>query len=152
MSDSLRPHGLQPARLLSPPLSPTVFSNLCPLSQWCYLTILSSPAPFSFCLQSFPESESFPRSWFFISGGQGIGGSASALVLPMNIQGWFPLGLTVLISLQSRGLSSVFSSTTIQKHEFFSYQPSLWSLTSIHDYWKDWRQKEKGAGEDKMVR
>ena len=137
MSDSLRPHGLQHARLLSPPLSPTVFSNLCSLSQWCYLTILSSAAPFSFCLQSFPESGSFPMSQLFTSGDQSTGASASALVLPVNIQGWFPLGLTVLISLQSRGLSRVFSSTTIQKHEFFSYQPSLWSLTSIHDYWKN---------------
>ena len=134
MSDSLRPHGLQHARFLSPPLSPAVFSNLCPLSQWCYLTILSSAVPFSFCLQFFPESGSFPMSQLFTSGDQSTGASASALVLPKNIQGWFPLGL---ISLQSRGLSSVFSSTTIKKHEFFSYQPSLWSLTSIHDYWKN---------------
>ena len=96
-----------------PSLSPGVSSNSCPLSQWWYLIILSSAAPFSFCCQSFPTSESFPVSWLFISGGQIIGASASAWVLPMNIQGWFPLGLTGSISLLSKGLSRVFSSTTI---------------------------------------
>ena len=98
--------------------------------------ILCSPFPL-FLPPTFPASGSFPISQLFTSGDQSTGASASALVLPVNIQGWFPLGLTVLISLQSRGLSRVFSSTTIQKHEFFSYQPSLWSLTSIHDSWKN---------------
>ena len=134
MSDSLRPHGLQPARLLSPPLSPTVFSNLCPLSQWCYLTILSSPAPFSFCLQSFPESESFPMSQLFTSGDQSTGASASASVLPVNIQGW---GLAGLISLQSRVSQE---SSPVQSESISSLVLSLLSgptLTSINDYWKN---------------
>ena len=94
------PSGLQHARLLCPPLSPSVCSNSCPLSWWCYLTILYSVAPFSSCLQSFPASWSLPISWLFASGGQSIRASDSAPVLPMNIQGWFPLGLTDLISLQ----------------------------------------------------
>ena len=102
MSDSLWPHGLQHARLLCPPLSPRVHSNSRPLSWWCYLTILYSVAPFSSCLQSFPASRSFPISWLFASGGQSIRASDSAPVLPMNIQGWFPLGLTGLISLKSK--------------------------------------------------
>ena len=104
MSDSLWPHGLQHIRLLCLPLSSRIWSNSCPLTQWCYLTISFSAAPFSFCLQSFPASESFPMSQLFTSGGQSIGASAS--VLPMNIQGWFLLGLTGLISLLSKGLSS----------------------------------------------
>ena len=103
MSNSLPPHELQHARLLCPSLSTKVCSNSCPLSQWCHPTILSSAAPFSSCPQSFPESGSFPMSWLFASYGQTIGASAS--VLPMNIQGRFPLGLTGLISLQSKGLS-----------------------------------------------
>ena len=111
-------------------LSPRVCSNSCPLSRWCYLTISSSATPFSFCIQSFPASGSFPMSWLFVSGGQSIG--ASALLLPMNIQGWFPLGLTGLISLQSRRLSRVFSNTTIQKHQFFDAHPSLVQLS--HPY------------------
>ena len=102
--------------LLCPSLSPGVCSNSCPLSQWRHPTISSSVAPFS-CLQSFPASESFPMSQLFTSGGQNIGASAS--ILPMNIQGWFPLGLTGLISLLSKGLSKVFSNTTVQKHHFF---------------------------------
>ena len=110
------PHGLQHVRLPCPSLSSRVCSNSCPLSQWCYLTISFSAAPFSFCLQSFPASGSFPMSQFFTSNGQSIGASASASVLPMNIQGWFPLGLTGLISLQSKGLSRVFSSAKISKH------------------------------------
>jgi len=118
---------LQRARLLCPPLSPGVCSNPCPLTQGCYLTISSSATPFSFCLQYFPASGSFPMSWLFVSGDQSIGASASAPVLPMNIQGWFPLGLIGLIILQSTGLSGVFSSTTVWKHQFFSAQPSLWS-------------------------
>ena len=105
-------------------LSPGVCSNSCPLSWWCYLTISSSSAPFfPFCLQSFPALESFPMSRLFASGGQNTVTLAS--VLPMNIQGWFPLGLTGLISLQYKGLSRVFSSTTIQKHQVFGAQPSL---------------------------
>ena len=105
--------------------SPKVFSDSWPLSPWCYLTISSSAALFCFCLQSFPASGSFLTSQFFASGGQSIGVSASAAVLPMNIQDWFPLELTGWISLQSKGLSRVFSNTTIQKHLFFMVQPSL---------------------------
>ena len=113
VSDSLWPHGLQHTRLCCPSPTPGICSNACPLSQWCHLTISSSVAPFS-CLQSFPASGSFPVSQFFTSGDQSIGTSASASVLPMNIQDWFPLGLTGLI-LQSKGLSRVFSNTTVQK-------------------------------------
>ena len=119
------PHGLQHARLPCPSLSPGVGSDSCPLYQWCHPTISSFVTPFSSCPQSFPASGSFPMSWLFASGGQIIGVSASASVLPMSTQGWFPLGLTGLISLQSKGLSSVFSSTTIWKHQFFDAQPSL---------------------------
>ena len=124
VSNSLWPHGLQHARLLCPPVSPGVCSNWGPLSQCCYVTISSLYTPFSFCFQSSPASRSFPKSWLFLSGGQNI--VASASVLPMNIQGWLPLGLTGLI-LQSKRLSRVLSSTTIQKHQFFGIQPSLWS-------------------------
>ena len=136
MSDSLRPHGLQHTRLhhLSP--TPGVYPNACPLSRWCHPTISFSVLPFSSCLQSFPASGTFPMSRFFASGGQSIG--ASATVLPMNIQGWFPLRLTSLISLLSKGLSRVFSSTTIQKRH--SSMLSLFygpTLTSIRDYWKN---------------
>ena len=102
MSDSLWPHGLQHTRLLSPPLSPRVYSVSCPFSWWCYLTISSSTTPFSFCLQSFPASGSFPMSWLFVLSGQSIGASVSASILPVNTQGWFPLGLTGLISLHPR--------------------------------------------------
>ena len=126
MFNFLLPHGLHLARFLCLPLSPGVYSNSCPLSPWCYLTISSSAASFSFCLQSFSESGSFPMSHLFASGGQSIAGSPSVSVLPMNIQGWFPLVLTVLGSLQSKGLSRVFSSTTVWKHQFFGAQPSLW--------------------------
>ena len=125
MSDSLWPHGLHHAR---PPCSsptPGACSNSCPLSRWCHPTISSSVVPFSFHLQSFPASGSFPMSHFFISGGQIIGVSASASVLPMNIQDWFPLGLTGLISLQSKGFSRVFSNTIVQNHQFFGAQLSL---------------------------
>ena len=117
--------------LLSSTLSPRLCSNSCPLSQWCYLIISASAAPFSFCLHSFPASEYFPLNQFFASDCQSIGASASTIVLLTNIQGWFLLGLTVLISLQSIGLSRVFSSTTIQKHQFFGIQPSLWSNSHI---------------------
>ena len=125
LSDSLWPLGLQHARLPCPLLSPRVCSNSCPLSWWCHPTILSSVIPFSSCLQSFPASRFFPMSQLFTSGGQHIGASASASVLPMSIQGWFPLGLTGLISLLPKGLLRVFSSTTVQKHQFFGVQPSL---------------------------
>ena len=112
-------HGLQHARLPCPLPSPRVCLNSCPLRQWNHPTTSSSVIPFSFCLQSFPASGSFPMRWLFTSGGQSIGISASASVLSMNIQGWFPLGLTGLISLLSKGLSRVFSSTAVQKHQFF---------------------------------
>ena len=128
MSDSLQPQGLQHSRLPCPSLSPRVCSDSCPLSQWCYI-IISSSAPFSFCLQSFPASGSFPINWLFTSGSQSIGASAS--VLPMNIQSWFPLGLVGLISLQSKGLSRVFS-CTIWRHQFFNAQLSLRSNSHIH--------------------
>ena len=103
-------------------------------SQWCHLTISSSVIPFSSCLQSFPASGSFLMSQLFESGGQSIGASTSASVLPMSIQDWFPLGVTGLISLQSKGVSRVFSKTTVQKHQFFSAQPPLWSTSHIHTW------------------
>ena len=138
MSNSLQPHGLQHTRLPCPSLSPRVCSNSCPLSWWCHPTISSSVAPFASCPQSFPTSGSFPMSWLFASGGQNIETSASAYVLPTNSQSWFPLGLTCLISLLSKGLSRVFSSTTVWKHQFFGSQPSSCpTLTSLHDYWKN---------------
>ena len=133
VSDSLRPHGLQHTKLLCPPPIPGTCSNTCPSSGWCHPTISSSVIPFS-CLQSFPETGSFPMSHFFTSGGQSIGVSASTAVLPMNSQDWFPLGSTGLVSLQSKGLSRVFSSTTMQKHQFFSAQLSLWSSSHIHTW------------------
>ena len=118
--------------------SPRVCSNSCPFSQCCHPTILSSVVSFSSCSQSFPASGSFPMSWLFSSGGQSTGASASASVLPMNTQSWFPLGLTGLISLLSKRLSRVFSSTAFWKHQFFGAQlvhgPTL---TSIHDYWRN---------------
>ena len=129
MFDSLRPHGPQHTRL--PCLSPSskVCLNLCPLNRWCHPTISSSVAPFSSCLQYFPASGTFLMSQRFTLGGQSI--RASASVLPMNIQNWFPLGLTSLISLLSKGLSRVFSSATVLKHKFFGSQPSLWSNCHI---------------------
>ena len=132
MSNSLRPHGQQHARLPSPSPSPGACSNSCPLSQWCHPTISSSVIPFPSCLQSFPASGSFLMSQLFTSGGQSIGASASASVLPMNIQDWFPLGLTGLISLQCKGFSRVFFNTTAEKHPFFGAQLSLWSNSHIH--------------------
>ena len=166
---------LQHTRLPCPSLTPRACLNSCPSSWWCYPTISSSVIPFSSCLQSFPASGSFPMSQFFALGGQNIGASASASVLPMNIQNWFPLGLTGWISLQSKGLSRGFSNSTVQKNQFFRAQPSLWS--NWHPYvttgktialtrwtwgkepthWKDldarkdWRQKEKWMTEDEMV-
>ena len=112
-------------------LSPGACSNSCLLSWWCHLTISSSVVPFSSHVHSFPASGSFPRSQFFAPGGQSIGVSTSASVLPKNIQDWFPLGWTGWISLQSKGLSRVFSNTTVQKHQFFGTQPSLQSNTHI---------------------
>ena len=132
VSDSLQPNGLQHTRLPCPSPSPGVWSNSCPLSRWCHPTISSSVIPFSSCLQSFPASGSFPISQFFASGGQSIGASAS--VLQMNNQDLFPLVWSGWISLRSRGLSRVFSNTTVQKHQFFSAQPSLWSNSHIHTW------------------
>ena len=137
MSNSSWPHGPQHARPPCPSPTSGVYSNSSPLSWWCHPTISSSVIPFS-CLQSFPESGSFQMSQLFTSGGQSIAVSPSTSVLPMNIQEWSPLGWTSWISLQSKGLSRVFSNTTIQKHQFFGvsflYSPTL---TSMHDYWKN---------------
>ena len=136
--DSLQPHGPQHARLPCSSPAPRTYSNSCLLSQWCHPTISSSVIPFCPCLQSFLASGSFQISQFFTIGGQSIGVPASASVLPINIQDWFPLGWTSWISLQPKGLSRVFSKTTVQKHQFFGdqlfYSPTL---TSIHDYWKN---------------
>ena len=135
VSDSLRPHGLQHARLPCPSPTSRVYSNSCPSSQWCHPTISSSVVPFSsHHLQSFPASGSFPMSWLFESCAQSIGAPTLVSVLPMNIQDWFPLGLTGWISLKSKGLSRFFSNTTVQKHQFFSTQPSLWSNSHIHTW------------------
>ena len=129
MSNSLWPHGLQHTRLPCPSPTPRAPPHSCPSSWWSHPTILTSVAPYLSCLQSFPASGSFPMNQLFISGGQSIGASGS--VLPMNIWDWFPLGLTGMISLQSKILSRVFSNTTVQKHQFFGTQLSLLSLTSI---------------------
>ena len=126
VSDSLRPPGLQHSRLPCPSPTPRVYSSSCPLSQWCHPTISSSAIPFSSCLQSFPASGSFPMSQFFASGGQSIGVSASAAVLPMNIQDWFSLGWTGWISPQFKSIKSLALG--------FLYSPTL---TSIHDHWKN---------------
>ena len=128
------PHGLQHARLPCPSPTPGDCSNSDPSSCWSYPTISSSVIPFSSCLQSFPASGSFPMSQLFTSGGQSLEASASASVLPMNIQGWFPLGLTGLISSQSNRPSRVFSNTTVQKHQFFGTQLSLLSNSYIHTW------------------
>ena len=134
MSDSLRPHDLQHARPPCPSPTPGVYSNSCPLSQWCHPAISSSVVPFPSCPQSFPASGSFPMSQLFAWGGQSIGVSASASVLPVNAQDWSPLGWTGWISLQSKGLSRVFSNTTVQKHQFFGAQLSSQSNCHI-DTW-----------------
>ena len=125
VSDSLRPHGLQHTRPPCPSPTPGLYSNPCPLSQCCHPTSSSSVVPFFSCLQSFPASGSFQMSQLFASGGQNIGVSASTSILPMNTQDWSPLGWTSWISLQSKGLSGVFSNTTVQKHQFFGAQLSL---------------------------
>ena len=134
VSDCLRTHGLQHSRPPFPSPTPKVYPNSCPLSWWYHPTISSSVVPFSSCLQSFPASGSFLRTQFFSSGGQSTGDSATASVLAVNIQDWFPLGLTALTSLQSQGLSRVFSNTTVQKHQLISDQPSLWSNSHIHTW------------------
>ena len=125
LSDSLWSHGLQHTRLPCSSRTPGAYSNSCALSRWCHPTISFSVGPFSSRLESFPASGSFPVSQFFASGWQSIGVSASASFFPMNIQDWFPLGWTGWISLQSKGLSRVFSNTTVQKHQFFGTQLSL---------------------------
>ena len=125
VSGTLQPHRMQHTRLPCPSPTTGACSNSCPWSRWCHPTISSSVIPFFSRLQSFLASVSFPMSQFFASGGQSIGVSASASVLPMNIQDWFPLGWTGWISLQSKGLSKVFSNTTVQKHQFFGAQLSL---------------------------
>ena len=134
VSDSLRPLGLQHARLPCPSPTPGAYSNSCPLSLWRHPTISSSVIPFSSHHQSFPASGSFQKNQFFALGGQSIGISTSASVLPMNIQDWFPLGWTGWISLLSEGLSRVFSNTTVQKHQFFGAQLSLYSSSCIHTW------------------
>ena len=134
VSDSLRPHELQHTRPPRPSPTPGVHSDSCPLSQWCHPDISFSVIPFSSCLQSFSASGAFQISQFFISGGQSIRVSASTSVFPMNIQDWLPLGWTGWISLQSKGLSRVFSDTTDQKHQFFSAQPSSQSNSHIHTW------------------
>ena len=133
MSYSLWPHGLQHTRPPCPLPTPRAFSNSCQLNQWCHPTMSSSVILFS-CPQSFPASGSFQMSQLFASGDQSIGVSASASVHPMNIQDWFPWGLTGLIFSQSKGLSGVFCNTTVQKHQFFGSQPSLWSNSQIHTW------------------
>ena len=134
VSDSLWSCGLQHTRCPCPSPTLRVYSNLCPLSQWCHPTISSSVIPFSSCLPSFPASGSFPMNWFFASCGQSIGVSALTSVLQMNIQDWFPLGWTGWMSFQSKGLSSIFSNTTVQKHQFFSTQLSSESFSHIHTW------------------
>ena len=134
VAQCVRLHGLQHTRVPCPSPTPGVYSNSCPLSRWCHTTISSSLVPFSSCLQSFPASGSFPMSQFFVSGGQIIGVSASASVLPMNIPDWFPLGWTGWTSLLSKWLWRVFSNTPVQKHQFFSAQLSSQSNSHIHTW------------------
>ena len=125
VSNSLRPRGLQHTRPPCPSPTPRIYPNSCPLSRWCHPTVSSSVVPFSSCLQPFPISGSFQMSQLLTSGGQSIGVSASTSVLPVNTQDWSPLGWTGWISLQFKGLSRVFSNTTVQKHQFFGAQLSL---------------------------
>ena len=134
VSDSLWPHELQHTRSPCPSLTPGVYPNSCPSSRWCHPTISSSVILFSSCLESCPASGSFPMSQLFASGGQSTGISASASVLPMNTQDWSPLGWTGWISLQSKGLSRVFSNTTLQKHQFFYAQLSSQFNPHIHTW------------------
>ena len=138
LSDSLQPNGLQHTRHPRPSPTPKVYSDSCPLSQWCHPTISSSVAPFSSSLQSFLTSGTFPMSQLSASSGQSIGVSASTSVLPMNIQDWSPLEWTGWIALLSQGLSRVFSNTTVQKHQFFGAQVSFWSNSHPYtNYWKN---------------
>ena len=134
MSDSLQPHGLQHPRLLCPSPTPRAYTNSCPSSRWCHPTISSSVIPFSSTLQSFPTSGSSQMSHLFASDGQSIGVSASTSALAMNTQDWSPLGWTGWISLQSKGLSRVFSNTTVQKHQFFGSQLSLESNSHLRTW------------------
>ena len=134
VSDCLWLHEPQHARPPCPSPTPRGYSNSCPLNRWCHLTISFSVIPFTSCLQSFPTSESFQMNQLFASGGQKIGVSASTSVFPINTQNWFPLGWTGWISLQSKGLSRVFSNTTLQKHQFFNTQLSLQSNSHIHTW------------------
>ena len=138
VSDSLQSHELQHTRHPCPSQTTGVYSNSCPSSRWCHPDISSSVIPFFSCPQSLPASGSFPMSQYFTWGGQSIGVSASASILPMNTQDWSPLGWTGWISFQSKGLSRVFSNTTVQKHQFlalsFLHSPTL---TCIHDHWKN---------------
>ena len=134
VSNSLWPHESQHARPPCPSPTPRVHSNSCPSSWWCHPAIFSSVVPFSSCLQSFPASGSFPMSQFFPWGGQSIGVSASASVPPMNTQDWSPFGWTGRISLRSKGLSRVFSNTTVQKYQFFGTQLSSQSNSHIHTW------------------
>ena len=136
MSNYLQPQGLQHARLLCLPLSSRVCSNPCPLRKWCYLTISSSGTPLSYCFQSFPTSGSFPMSQLFASGGQSIRASVSALVLAMNIQGWFPLGLTGLISLLSNRLFKSFLQHHSSKASIL-WHSAFFMVQLLHDYWKN---------------
>ena len=134
MSDSLRPHGLQHTRPLCSSPSPKVCPSSCPLHWWCHPAISASDSLFSFCRQSFPASGNFPMSQLFAPDDQNTGASASASVLPTNIHGWFPLRLTGLISLLSTGLSGVFSSTMVWRHQFFGALPSLRSSSHNHTW------------------
>ena len=134
VSNSLRPHELQHARPPCPSPTPGVHSNSCPSSRWCHPAISTSVVPFSSCPQSLPASESFPMSQLFAWGGQSIGVSALASVFPKNTQGWSPSEWTGWISLQSKGLSRVFSNTTVQNHQFFHAQPSSQSNSNIHTW------------------
>ena len=134
VTDSLQPHVLRHSRLPCPLPSPGVCSNSWPSSWWCHPPFSSPVIPFSSCLQSFPASGAFPMSWLFELGGQSIGASSSSWVLPINIQGWFPLGLIGLICLLSQWLSRVFSSTTVWINHFFSVQPFLLSSSPIHTW------------------
>ena len=132
--ESQRPHESQHTRPPCPSPTPRVYPNSCPSSRWCHPAISSSVVPFSSCPQSLPASESFPMSQLFTWGGQSIGVWASASVITMNTQDWSPLGWTDWISLQSKGLSRVFSNTTVQKHQFFGAQPSSQSNSHIHTW------------------
>ena len=139
MSNLLWSHGLQHTRPPCPSPSPGVCPSSCPLPWWYHPAISSSDALYSFCLQSFPASGTFPMSWLFASGDQNTGASASASVIPMSIQGWFPLSETGLISLLSKGISGVFSSTAVQRNQFFGALPSLRSSSHWEDHSLDYR-------------